>query len=64
VVVVPERCRHCEQPLPETAARRRARVWRHQVVELLPLAVRGTGLRLARVIPTASPNSSLEGVRA
>jgi len=42
VPVVPERCRHCEQPFPETAARRRARVWRHQVVELLPLAVRVT----------------------
>src|ERR687888_440953 len=25
VAVVPERCRHCGQPLPETAARRRAR---------------------------------------
>jgi transposase len=42
VVVVPEVCRHCEQPFPETAARRRAQVWRHQVVELLPLAVRVT----------------------
>jgi transposase len=42
VVVVPERCRHCGQPLPETAACRRRRVWRHQVVELLPLAVRVT----------------------
>src|SRR3954469_6819589 len=39
VPVVPERCRHCEQPFPETAARRRARVWRHQVVELLALPV-------------------------
>jgi transposase len=42
VVVVPERCRHCGQPLPEPAGRRRSRVWRHQVVELLPLAVRAT----------------------
>src|SRR5947207_755237 len=42
VAVVPERCRHCEQPLPETTARGRGRVWRHQVVELLPLAVRVT----------------------
>jgi transposase len=42
VAVVPERCRHCEQPFPATAARRRARVWRHQVVELLPLAVQVT----------------------
>jgi transposase len=42
VRVVPQACRHCEQPLPETAARRWARAWRHQVVELLPLAVRVT----------------------
>jgi transposase len=42
VPVVPERCRHCEQPFPETTAGRRGRVWRHQVVELLPLAVRVT----------------------
>jgi transposase len=47
VAVVPERCRHCEQPLPEIAARRRARVWRHQVVELLPLAVRVTEYQMA-----------------
>jgi hypothetical protein len=47
VAVVPERCRHCEQPFPETAARRRARVWRHQVVELLPLAVRVTEYQVA-----------------
>jgi transposase len=42
VVVVPERCGHCQQLLPETAAKRRSRIWRHQVVELLPLAVRVT----------------------
>ena len=42
VVVVPEVCRHCGQPFSETDARRRPRVWRHQVVELLPLAVRVT----------------------
>jgi transposase len=42
VTVVPERCRYCGQPFPAIAARRRARVWRHQVVELLPLAVRVT----------------------
>ena len=42
VVVVPERCRHCGQPFPEPAGRPRGRVWRHQVVELLPLAVRVT----------------------
>jgi transposase len=42
VAVEPECCRHCEQPFPAAAPRRRARVWRHQVVELLPLAVRVT----------------------
>jgi transposase len=42
VVVVPERCQHCQQPFPEPAVRPRGRVWRHQVVELLPLAVRVT----------------------
>jgi transposase len=42
VVIVPEVCRHCRQPLPEAAGHRRSRVWRHQVVELLPLAVRVT----------------------
>src|SRR2546430_15389554 len=42
VPVLPERCRRCEQPFPETTARSRARVWRHHVVEWLPLAVRVT----------------------
>ncbi|HEY7060782.1 MAG TPA: IS66 family transposase [Chloroflexota bacterium] len=42
VAVVPEVCRHCGQPFPEATRRRRDRVWRHQVVELLPLAVRVT----------------------
>ena len=42
VVVVPAQCRQCQQPLPSTDARRQSRVWRHQVVELLPLAVRVT----------------------
>src|SRR3954466_12699053 len=42
VPVAPERCRHCEQPFPATTPGRRGRVWRHQVVELLPLAVRVT----------------------
>jgi transposase len=42
VAVVPERCRHCQQPFPEPAGRRRGQVWRHQVVELLPLSVRVT----------------------
>jgi len=47
VMVVPDICRHCEQPFPETPTRRRARIWRHQVVELLPLAVRVTEYRMA-----------------
>src|SRR5215207_7239878 len=42
VPVVPECCRHCEEPFPGPAGRRRGRVWRHQVVELIPLAVRVT----------------------
>src|SRR5215207_9438910 len=42
VVVVPGACRHCQQPFPESTGHRRGRVWRHQVVELLPLAVRVT----------------------
>lgn len=52
VVVVPEACRYCEQPLPATAARW-GRVWRHQVVELLPLAVRVTEYQMiARRCPS------------
>ncbi len=47
VEVVPGRCRHCGQPLPESAGRRRGRVWRHQVVDLLPLAVRVTEYQMA-----------------
>src|SRR5829696_4967587 len=47
VVVVPEFCRHCEQPFPTATGRRRGRVWRHQVVELLPLAVQVTEYQLA-----------------
>src|SRR5262249_51814839 len=47
VVVVPERCRHCEQPFPEAVASRRSRVRRYQVVELLPLAVRVTEYQMA-----------------
>src|SRR5215207_5489839 len=42
VAVVPERCRHCQQPFPETGGRQRGRLWRHQVAESLPLAVRVT----------------------
>jgi transposase len=47
MAVVPERCRHCQQPFPETGGGRRGRVWRHQVVELLPLAVRVTEYQMA-----------------
>jgi transposase len=39
VVGEPERCRYCGQPFAGTATSRRGRAWRHQVVELLPLAV-------------------------
>jgi transposase len=46
VEVVTERCRHCGQPFPQTTARGRGRAWRHQVVELLPLAVRVTEYRM------------------
>ena len=53
VVVVPERCRHCQHAFPETAGGRQARVWRHQVVELLPLSVRVTEYQMAvRRCPT------------
>src|SRR3954468_5625108 len=47
VVREPERCRHCLYPFPAAAGRRRGRVWRHQVVELLPLAVRVTEYQMA-----------------
>jgi transposase len=47
VAVVPERCRHCEQPFPQITTGRRGRVWRHQVVELLPLAVGVTEYQMA-----------------
>jgi transposase len=47
VAVVPERCRHCQQPFPQPAGHQ-ARVWRHQVVDLLPLAVRVTEYQLIR----------------
>jgi len=47
VAVVPECCQHCQQPFPATAAGRcRGRVWRHQVVELLPLGVQVTEYRM------------------
>ena len=42
VVVVPDHCRHCQQPFLVTEACRHGRPWRHQVVELLPLTVRVT----------------------
>jgi transposase len=47
VAAVPEHCRQCQQPFPESAGRRPGRVWRHQVVELLPLAVRVTEYQMA-----------------
>src|SRR5215207_5307634 len=47
LAIVPEHCRHCQHPFPETGGRRRGRVWRHQVVELLPLAVRVTEYQMA-----------------
>jgi transposase len=47
VVVVPEVCRHCRQAFPEAAGHRRSQVWRHQVVELLPLAVQVTEYQMA-----------------
>src|SRR5215217_6724477 len=46
VTIAPEICRHCERPFAE-APPRRGRVWRHQVVELLPLAVRVTEYQMA-----------------
>jgi transposase len=47
VAVVPEGCRHCGQPFRATTPHGRARVWRHQVVDLLPLAVRVTEYQMA-----------------
>jgi transposase len=47
MTVVPDRCRHCEQPFLEAATGRCGRVWRHQVVELLPLAVQLTEYQMA-----------------
>jgi transposase len=46
VVVVPEVCRWCQQPFAEGKARRHGQVWRHQVVELPPPAVRVTEYQL------------------
>src|SRR5687767_8883015 len=55
VVVVPAACRHCRQPFLEAAGHRRSRVWRHQVVELLPLAVQVTEYQmLARRCPACT----------
>ena len=47
VVVLPEVCRHCGQPLPEAAGYTRSRAWRHQVLELLPQAVQVTEYQMA-----------------
>jgi transposase len=53
IEVVPERCRPCGLLLPEATVRHHCRVWRHQVVELLPLSVRVTEYQmLARRCPT------------
>src|SRR5215213_8872069 len=60
-VVVPEDCRHCQQPFPDPAGRRRRRVWRHQVVELLPLAVRVTEYQMiARRCPSCGKRTRAE----
>src|SRR5262249_55626596 len=42
----PDRCRHCKQPFLETATGPRGPILPHQVVELLPLAVRVTEYRM------------------
>ena len=42
VVAIPEHCRRCQRPFPGAGVRHHGRPWRHQVVELLPLAVRVT----------------------
>jgi transposase len=47
VTVVPECCWHFGYPFLGPTARLRGRVWRHQVVELLPLAVRVTEYQIA-----------------
>src|SRR5918911_1791925 len=61
VEVVPGRCRHCGQPLPEPAGRQRGRVWRHQVVDLLPLAVWVTEYQMAgRRCPACGKRSRAE----
>jgi transposase len=53
VVVVPEHCRHCQHAFPSAPPRRQSRVWRQQVVELLPLAVRVTEYQMhVRRCPT------------
>ena len=46
VAVVPEVCRHCGQPLTNSEALQLPPPWRHQVVELLPLAVRVTAYQM------------------
>jgi transposase len=61
VAVVPERCGYCGQPFPGPTARPRGRVWRHQVVELLPLAVRLTEYQMAsRRCPTCGKRTRAE----
>src|SRR3954451_18663955 len=61
VAVVPERCRYCQEPFPESVGRGRGRVWRHQVVELLPLAVRVTEYQMqVRCCPTCGKRTRAE----
>ena len=47
VVVVPESCGHCGQSLGSPEGPAPGMPWRHQVVELLPLAVRVTEYQMA-----------------
>ena len=47
VTVSPDVCWHGQQPFPGPTTGHRDGVWRHQVVELLPLAVRVTECKMA-----------------
>jgi len=52
VVVVPQRCRHGEQPFAETTGRSRGLAWRHQVVSraMASVRLRADGTRRRRRI--------------